>query len=160
MRSSLFFAPVLVLLACSGKDADPVQGGGGHSASAGTDLVTGGASAAGETNASGGKPVASAGAVGAGSGGATTSGGATNTAGQASGGQGTGGQALVGCDLRNIACRIAQPICPENQVPSVEGSCFGPCVPIESCACAAPAECPFNDRYTCWQRTHCGPYVR
>ncbi|HYP74443.1 MAG TPA: hypothetical protein VER12_00725 [Polyangiaceae bacterium] len=109
------------------------------------------------------------GAAGASIGGSSTSigGSSTNSGGAhaSSGGAGAaiggaGGQRLVDCDLRKVMCRAAQPSCAENQVPSVEGSCFGPCVPIESCACSASLDCPFSDRYTCWQRTHCGPYVR
>ncbi|HET7543039.1 MAG TPA: hypothetical protein VFK05_24365 [Polyangiaceae bacterium] len=161
MRTVFFVAPLLVLLACTGKDADSVQGSGGHIEIGGTGPA-GGASAAGETSASGGKP-ASAGpggttSGGASNGGTSTSAGASTSGGK--GGQGMGGQELVACDLRKVTCRVAQPSCPENQVPTLVDNCFGPCAAIESCACSAAEECPFTDRYTCWQRTHCGPYVR
>ncbi|HYQ02349.1 MAG TPA: hypothetical protein VER96_26935 [Polyangiaceae bacterium] len=142
MRASLFFAPLLALIACGGKDAVSAPGGGGHDAGGGTDA--GNSGGGGATN----------------SGGTLDSGGVTSAGGQAPAGGGVSDPGLVICDLRKVACKIAQPICPENQVPSVEGACYGPCVPIESCACAAAEECPFSDRYTCWQRTHCGPYVR
>lgn len=158
IRASLFFAPLLVFLACGGKDAVSNPGSAGHDASGGTEQIGGSANTGGETSTSGGKS-ASGGAGAANSGGATDSGGVTSTGGQAPAG-GAGDPGLVSCDLRKVACKIAQPSCPENQVPSVAGACFGPCVPIESCACAAAEECPFSDRYTCWQRTHCGPYVR
>lgn len=149
MRFVLFFAPLVVLLACgsSDGDADGGSGSGGQVAMGGASMSMGGAAAT-----SGGTTTTSGGMTN--SGGATTSGGAATT-----GGQGSGGQGLVDCDLRKVLCRIVQPTCPEGQVPSVEGSCYGSCVPIESCACSAAAECPFSDRYTCWSRTHCGPYV-
>lgn len=136
-----FFAPLvlLLLLACSGKGEAPggASGSGGQVASGGDGAITGGTK---------------------GDGGSTMSGGTVSTGG--TGGQGVAGQGLVDCDLRRVECRIVQPTCAENQVPSVNGVCFGPCVPIESCACSAADDCPFSDRYTCWQRTHCGPYVR
>jgi len=149
MRTCFFFAPLVLLLACGGKGEAPDQGSGkgGQVASGGDGASTGGTGGDG----------ASTGGTG-GDGGSTTSGGTVSTGGTA--GQGMAGPGLVDCDLRSVECRIAQPICADNQVPSVNGSCFGPCVPIESCACSTADECPFSDRYTCWQRTHCGPYVR
>ena len=161
MRALLLFAPLFGLLACGGKGEDSSSGGGGQGDTGGASSSSGGATATGGSNASAGTP-ASAGQP-AGSSGEASGGSATSAAGAATGGnagQGSGGGALVDCDVRKVACRVAQPICPENEVSSVTGSCFGPCVPIESCACSAAAECPFSDRYTCWQRTHCGPYVR
>jgi hypothetical protein len=160
MRTLLLFVSVLSLLACGGKSGDSNQGGGGYVASGGANTNAGGA-----TPTSGGANPA-AGSAGP-SGGTNAAGGAPSTAGTgASAGEpeasGAGGQeaALVDCDPRKVLCKAAQPLCPENQVPSVNGSCYGPCVPLESCACSAAEECPFNDRYTCWQRKHCGPYVR
>lgn len=153
MRTLFFCASLLVAAACSGKEENAGHGSGGSSAN------SGGASANGGSNATDGGMSAAAGSAGnSASGGSTTSGGAAPTAGE--GGQGTAGGELVDCDLRKVVCKVVQPACPENQVPSVNGLCFGPCVPIESCACSAAAECPFSDRYTCWQQTHCGPFVR
>jgi hypothetical protein len=64
------------------------------------------------------------------------------------------------CDLRKVLCRMAQPMCPEGQAPSVSGSCFGPCVAIENCSCSAPEQCPLPDKYTCHMSAgHCGPFV-
>lgn len=64
------------------------------------------------------------------------------------------------CDITKVLCRQAVPQCPDGQVPSVSGTCFGPCVPIESCKCSAPTDCPDNDKYTCHKSAgHCGPYV-
>lgn len=67
----------------------------------------------------------------------------------------------VSCDPRLILCRRATPECPQWQVPSVSGSCFGPCVPVEQCACDEPADCPDPDHFTCHRSAaHCGPYVQ
>jgi hypothetical protein len=64
------------------------------------------------------------------------------------------------CDPRKILCRAAPPACPDGQVPSVSGSCYGPCIPVESCTCNAPEACPNSDKYTCHMSAgHCGPYV-
>lgn len=64
------------------------------------------------------------------------------------------------CDPRKLRCRRAAPKCAEGQVPSVAGSCFGECVPIEACRCAGPEECPLHEQYTCLlSRQHCTPYL-
>lgn len=64
------------------------------------------------------------------------------------------------CDPAKILCKRAVPVCPEGQVPSVDGSCYGPCVPVESCACTQETECPMHESYTCHKSAaHCGPYV-
>jgi hypothetical protein len=71
-----------------------------------------------------------------------------------------GGSAASDCDPRKILCKRVPPSCPDGQVPSVEGSCYGACVPIESCACSAPAACPSSNTYTCHMSAQrCGPYV-
>lgn len=68
--------------------------------------------------------------------------------------------AAVSCDPVKILCRRAAPECPEGQVPSVSGSCYGPCVHIEMCACSREDECPNRDSYSCHKSAgHCGPYV-
>jgi hypothetical protein len=67
----------------------------------------------------------------------------------------------VSCDQRKVQCRRAEPECPEGQVPSVVGNCYGECVPIESCTCSENAECYDEGKYACWRfKGHCGPYVR
>jgi hypothetical protein len=67
---------------------------------------------------------------------------------------------LHDCDLDEIACDAAQPECPEGEVPSVNGACYGPCVGIESCACNGPDDCPLPEQYNCHLSAgHCGPYV-
>lgn len=74
---------------------------------------------------------------------------------------GGGGDADKDCDLSKVLCRRAVPVCPEGQVPSREGSCFGDCVAVERCACNGPEQCPNADKYTCHMHArHCGPYVR
>ncbi len=38
------------------------------------------------------------------------------------------------CNQRDVLCKRAAPFCPQGQVPSVVGSCYGPCVPVDQCA--------------------------
>jgi hypothetical protein len=64
------------------------------------------------------------------------------------------------CDLTQVLCRRAVPICPDGQVPSRMGACYGECVAPERCACNGPDQCPSPDKYTCHMHArHCGPYV-
>lgn len=66
----------------------------------------------------------------------------------------------IDCDPRKILCKRIAPECPEGQVPSVSGSCYGDCVPLESCPCSGPEQCPNPDTGTCHMSAgHCGPYV-
>jgi hypothetical protein len=66
----------------------------------------------------------------------------------------------VSCDPAKILCKRATPQCPDGQVPSVSGSCYGACVPVETCSCGQASECPNHDSYTCHMSAgHCGPYV-
>ncbi len=86
-------------------------------------------------------------------------------AGGAAGGRGGAGAAggaseLVSCDPTKILCKRVAPTCAEGEVPSVDASCYGPCVRIERCACRAAEQCPEAEQYTCWASTHCGPFVR
>ena len=46
------------------------------------------------------------------------------------------------CDRREIRCRIPDPVCPAGQVGSIEGTCWGPCVPLTDCRCSEGPECP------------------
>jgi hypothetical protein len=70
------------------------------------------------------------------------------------------GPKATSCDPTKILCKRAVPVCPEGQVPSVDGSCYGDCVPVETCACTQESECPNHDSYTCHKSAaHCGPYV-
>jgi hypothetical protein len=108
---------------------------------------------AGSSSASGSGTVAGA----PGSEGGADSGGADGAGAPSAAGGGPAG--LVDCDPRKILCRIAPPDCGPMSVPSVQGTCYGPCVAIDTCACSSAAECPDELQYTCWSRTHCGPYV-
>jgi hypothetical protein len=38
------------------------------------------------------------------------------------------------CDLSQVACEVVTPTCPAGQVPSVKGSCYGPCLPVGRCS--------------------------
>jgi hypothetical protein len=66
------------------------------------------------------------------------------------------------CNVSSVACDRLPPECPPGQTASAsDGSCYGPCVPIEQCKCSpdVPADCP--EDYVCWRFAgHCGPYVR
>ncbi len=68
--------------------------------------------------------------------------------------------AEVSCDRRDIRCRALEPTCPDGEIASVVGTCWGPCVRIDECVCETPEECPDSDRYTCHRfRSRCGPYL-
>jgi hypothetical protein len=70
------------------------------------------------------------------------------------------GDGLVDCDPSKILCKRASPKCAGGDVPSVSGSCYGDCVPVETCRCAKPSACPLPDEYTCHMSAgHCGPFV-
>jgi hypothetical protein len=67
---------------------------------------------------------------------------------------------LRDCNPGKIACDGPTPDCPDGEVPTVDGGCYGPCVAIEQCACAGPEDCPEPNQYTCHRyAAHCGPYV-
>ena len=65
------------------------------------------------------------------------------------------------CDRSAVTCRAAEPVCPEGEVAEVEGTCWSfRCVPIDSCRCSGPDDCPMRDSYTCHMfRMRCGPYL-
>ena len=66
----------------------------------------------------------------------------------------------ISCDPRKILCKRAAPSCGQFEVPSVEGSCYGPCVSIEACPCTGPEQCPDSNQYTCHMSAkHCTPYL-
>ena len=121
-------------------------------------------SSSGAGNATGGNAGVSGNATtgGAGVGGSAMSSGGAGTSGSASGGA-TGvsgaGPELFECDPKKVLCKIVAPQCAQFEVPSVAGNCYGPCVKIDRCACAAANQCPDPDQYTCWGSKHCGPYV-
>lgn len=67
----------------------------------------------------------------------------------------------VSCDARDVLCRRAAPVCPRGQVPSVEGNCWGKCVPIDDCSCSTSEECPDRNQFVCLRSTgHCSYYLR
>lgn len=84
-----------------------------------------------------------------------------NAAGVSVASEGECAPAAVSCDRRDLRCKRAEPICPEGQVAQIVNNCFGPCVPIDACACEEAAQCPNEAQYTCHlYRNRCGPYVR
>jgi hypothetical protein len=40
---------------------------------------------------------------------------------------------LFDCDTSMVSCRQAEPVCPAGQTASVQGICYGPCVPSTEC---------------------------
>jgi hypothetical protein len=47
------------------------------------------------------------------------------------------------------------------QVPRVDGTCYGECVPIAECGCVEAEDCPHEESYTCHRSAmRCGPYVQ
>jgi hypothetical protein len=57
----------------------------------------------------------------------------------------------VSCSLDDVTCPADPIACPRGYTLSERDSCFGPCVPIDACACKADRECPANsvcDRLT------------
>jgi hypothetical protein len=103
---------------------------------------------------------ASGGATAGSATGGSATGGSANHAGAESGGGGGTGAGLVDCDPKKILCKIVAPECDGGEVPSVNGSCYGACVKIDRCACSDAAQCPNPNEYTCWAKTHCGPFVQ
>jgi hypothetical protein len=113
---------------------------------------------------------------GSGTGGSPTGGssnGGSSNGGQGTGGLGDGGSAAggnggvpaegsVSCDPRAVRCRVATPTCTGvMEVPSVVGTCYGPCVPIAACKCSSAVECPDSNQYTCiMSAKHCSPYLQ
>lgn len=54
------------------------------------------------------------------------------------------GKCAVSCDARRVACLALPPTCPPGEVPSVEGACWGPCVPLRECRCDSDGACPIG----------------
>jgi hypothetical protein len=124
MNRFVALGAIAVAVGCGGQTGDGSGGSGGAAGGSG-----------GATGGSGG--------VGGGTGGATGgSGGATGGSGGVAGGVGgaTGGTGNVGgatgtpCNPSAVLCKSMPPDCAPGEVPSVVGSCWGPCVPILSCA--------------------------
>jgi hypothetical protein len=148
---------LLVLAIGCGKSAEaPAQSGG----AAGADSSEAGAPPE-ETGAGAGG--ASSGAGGANAG-ATATGGASNGGTTATGGAGGSSSAganstLVDCDPAKVMCKKAAPECKFGTAPEVVDGCYGECVNVMRCACSSASQCPDPNQYTCWSKTHCGPFV-
>lgn len=174
MRSlaAVMLTPCLLVLAavsCGGSDGDGSSGNAAGQTSGGAQAGKGGESAAGKGGgATAGAAMGSAGSAsggngnggGAGNAGSPANGGDTSAGGEPSGDGGSGSDGFVDCDTRKVTCKIKEPVCPANEAPSVVGTCYGPCVRIDHCACKTAAECPNQNEYTCWMQQHCGPFVR
>lgn len=66
----------------------------------------------------------------------------------------------VSCNPASVDCDAPTPSCPEGQVPSVTGGCWGDCVGISQCECSAASDCPEPERYTCHgTSSRCGYYL-
>lgn len=157
---------VLVLTFGCGKSEDGVDAPAAGATSAGSSSA--GSSSAGSA-ADGGTPASSgsanAGASQGGSAASSGSAGTSTTGGQPDGQAGADGASagagmLLDCDPKKILCKRVAPTCDAGEVPSVAGSCYGDCVKIESCGCSAAEQCPEPEKYTCWSKQHCGPFVR
>jgi hypothetical protein len=61
----------------------------------------------------------------------------------------------VNCDPNDVRCMQPEPDCGTGRVASVVGGCYGPCVPITSCRCLFPFECPQRDKYDCNVERRC-----
>ena len=80
--------------------------------------------------------------------------------GECSGSSSTPPSGKISCDPRAVLCKKGTPKCKEGSVPSVVGSCYGDCVPVEQCACDSADACPQRDFYTCHMSAHhCTPYL-
>jgi hypothetical protein len=59
------------------------------------------------------------------------------------------------CDGYDATCDTPPPLCPEGQLPSIAGDCWGDCVPLETCRCEYNWECP---GYRCsFDERRCAP---
>jgi hypothetical protein len=68
---------------------------------------------------------------------------------------------MVDCDPQKILCRVATPECPQGEVPSVKGSCYGDCVKVDRCSCTTAAQCPQPDQFTCLKGPmHCSYFLK
>jgi hypothetical protein len=122
-------AASLVWAACTGEvDTSGDSTGTGAAAGSGGTAGTGGTAAGGAAAGSGG--VGGVGAMG-----------------------GTGGSGGVSCNPTGVVCATAPPNCDPGEVPSIDGPCWGPCVPILDCATEAScANCQgaFCAEYVAW----------
>jgi len=164
---SLLICGLLPIVAAAGcgptfvpGDSDASDADTGGTSSGGTSSGTGGEaldaeSTGGGENASGGQMASDA---------PEFTGGAASTGGT-SGAGGESPESSYDCNADHIICLpiVAPEPCPTGEVYSVEGSCYGACVPVGQCACESAADCPDpngTDEYTCHGTTdRCGPWL-
>jgi hypothetical protein len=71
---------------------------------------------------------------------------------------------MFDCETKDVTCKKATPICPAGQVPLVEESCWGGCVPATQCnavddcsKCDANAEVCITETFKGGPKVHCVP---
>ena len=143
---SLVGGGLLCLAVACGKSAEAAGSAGGAGQLGGDSNLAG--SAAGALSGGASSAVAGSTSVGGQSAGSGTSAG---SAGASAG--------LLQCDPNQVLCKRTAPQCVFGEVPQVVDSCYGECVRVDRCACSTAAECPQPEQYTCWARSHCGPFV-
>ena len=167
MRASaigfLGWGGLLCLAVACGKSGEAAEsagsagqlGGDSNMAGSAAGALSGGASSgvAGATSV-GGQSAGSAGAGSAGTGAGAGAGAAGTSVGSAGASAG-----LLECDPSQVLCKRTAPQCVFGEVPQVVDSCYGACVKVDRCACSTAAQCPQPEQYTCWARSHRGPFV-
>jgi hypothetical protein len=146
----------------SGQAGTATSGGGAGKGGSGGSSAGSSAGKGGSTSSGGASTGGTSSNGGAGTGGTSSNAGSGGTSG--AGSSGDGGSENDGrndCDPRKITCRRSAPVCDEGEAPSVEGTCYGPCVPIATCACSSADACPLPEMFTCHlSRGRCDYYVR
>ncbi|MFO0570849.1 MAG: hypothetical protein U0263_34750 [Polyangiaceae bacterium] len=123
LRSCTLLVAV-VLVGCGGESSEEQNTGGAGGSTGGAGGSTGGAG--GSTGGSGGTT--------GGAGGSTGGVGASGGSGGVGATGGTGGATSVDCNPSTVLCKSMAPTCSPGEVPSVVNQCWGPCVPILTCA--------------------------
>lgn len=134
LLAALCATSLALWVAGCGSDVTETGNGGGGTTSTGT----GGTGAAGGTG-------------GGGTGGTLAGGGGGGPGG--GGNAGAGGGAAVRCNPTGVVCAMPPPSCSPGEVASVEGGCWGPCVPILTCETEANCDnCQgaYCAEYTAW----------
>jgi hypothetical protein len=155
----------LVVSACGGttEEANKGSAGSGGGGAAGGVAGAGGAGGASGSAGTGG---GSAGAAGgsASDGGVSGSGGLSSETPLCTGNSDckTGlcivGRCITGfeCDDAQVKCEALPPTCPTGQVPSVKGTCWGPCVVAVQCKTVTSCEACTAPNTTCVKQDHAG----
>jgi len=161
MRFQVWTCLVFVAIAC-GKNGD-AAGSAGSAGQLSDDASAGAASAGAASAGAASAGAASAGAASAGAasaGAGNTGAGAGNTsASDPNAGSAGASPGLLECDPNQVSCKRAAPQCVFGEVPRVVDGCYGECVKVDRCACSTAAQCPQPEQYTCWSKSHCGPFV-